>query len=65
MSFDYKDEEITSVLADNIIVESQPSSTPKILGTGLFPTYDAAGGTKVMASQEEGGGELQMDPRLQ
>ena len=45
MSFNYEDKETDSVLADDIIVDSQPSPTPEILGANISPMYNAEGAT--------------------
>ena len=53
----FEEEETDRILAktDDIIVESQPRPMPEILGAGISPTYDAAGGAKGMAPREGSG----------
>ena len=59
MNFEFKNEETDCILAvaDNIILESQPGSSPEILDAATSSTRGAAGGTEGMASREGGGGE--------
>ena len=51
------DEETDHILAEagDIIVGSQPRPMPEILGAGISPTNDAAGGAKGMAPREGSG----------
>ena len=49
VSFNYKDKETDSLLADDIIVDSQPSLTPEILGANISPMYNVEGATEGMA----------------
>ena len=53
----FEQEETDRILAeeDNIIVESQARPMLEILGAGIYPTYDAAGGAKGMARREGSG----------
>ena len=56
-SFEDKDTERILQEADYIIVESQSRSIPKILGVGVFPTYDLTLGIKRITPREWSGGK--------
>ena len=58
-NFEFKDKETDRILvvADDIILESQPGPSPEILGAATSPTRDAIGGTEGMAPREGSGGE--------
>ena len=62
MSLEYDDEETDRLLAvaDNIdfVVESQPRTSPELLGAAETPTFEAAKSTAGMAPHEGSDGEL-------
>ena len=62
MSLEYDDEETDRLLAAaddiDIVGESQPRTSPELLGTAETPTLEAAKNTAGMAPREESDGEL-------
>ena len=63
MSFTFEDEETDHIVlaASDITGKGQSRPAWEILGAGISPTHNAAGGMEGMAPQEGSGGEMWRD----